>query len=204
MTNILTAAEAAGALRVASTDANMLVLLPLVDDYIKDATGRDWTLDSTIQPKAKAAAIMLLVQWYENPAMQASGLADLTHGLNAVLMQLEVKARQLAASGIPDESLAIAASNPLDGSADVSITVHPVVIFNHEMATGATTAVSLKDSDGNTVSATKALDVTKKILTLTPTASLAAGTTYTLEIDAAADVYGATFTDDLTFTTVAA
>ena len=49
MANILTAAEAANVLRCLTTDAAMLQLLPQVDKYIKTATGRDWTADTTIE-----------------------------------------------------------------------------------------------------------------------------------------------------------
>jgi hypothetical protein len=35
---------------------------------------------------------MLLVQWYENPAMIAGGIVSLSYGLSAVLTQLEARA----------------------------------------------------------------------------------------------------------------
>jgi hypothetical protein len=91
-TNILTAAEAAEVLRCETTDALMLALLPSIDAYIENATGHDWTADTSIHESAKAAARMLLVMWYENPAMQASGITSLSHGLAAVLAQLEALA----------------------------------------------------------------------------------------------------------------
>ncbi len=96
MANILTAQEAASVLRISAADAVMLALLPQVDAYIQTATGRDWTADSPIRPEAKAAARMLIVQWYENPAMVGSGLAVLAFGLKAALTQLEAIALQLA------------------------------------------------------------------------------------------------------------
>jgi len=67
MPNILTAAEAANFVRTESTDAVLLMLLPHVDEYLFNATGHDWTADSTINPVAKLAAGMLLVNWYDNP-----------------------------------------------------------------------------------------------------------------------------------------
>jgi hypothetical protein len=87
--NILTAAEAATVLRTVDTDQNMLDLLPQVDAYIQNATGRDWTQDNPIRPEVKSAARMLLTMWYENPAMLASGISSLSHGLAAALVQLE-------------------------------------------------------------------------------------------------------------------
>ena len=88
MANILTAAEAAAVLRCDETDTLMLQLLPQVDAFIERATGRDWSADSEISERAKAAAQMLLTQWYENPAMIGSE-GSLAFGLGAVLAQLE-------------------------------------------------------------------------------------------------------------------
>jgi len=94
--NVLTAAEAATVLRTLTTDQNMLDLLPLVDSYIKLATGRDWAADSPIRPEAKSAARILLVQWYENPGMLAQGMSVLSAGLTSCLTQLEALALELA------------------------------------------------------------------------------------------------------------
>lgn len=86
--SILTAAEAANALRCAEDDALMLQLLPQVDAYIYRATGRDWSADSPISERAKSAATMLVVAWHENPAMIGTE-TGLQFGLSAVLTQLE-------------------------------------------------------------------------------------------------------------------
>jgi predicted aspartyl protease len=95
MANILTAAQAANALRCEVTDPAMLDLMPQVDEYIKTATGRNWAADTTIDPVAIAAARMLLVMWYENPAMVGSQTV-LSYGLGNALTQLEAKALILA------------------------------------------------------------------------------------------------------------
>lgn len=92
MANILTATEAANVLRAATNDPLMSDLLPAIDLYIRQATGRDWTADSTINPVAKSAARMLLVMWHENPAMMGQGTGALSHGLAACLTQLEALA----------------------------------------------------------------------------------------------------------------
>ncbi len=88
MANILTAAEAANFLRSTSDDAVMLQFLPLVDQYLKQATGHDWATDSTIHNTAKLAAGMLLTYWYDNPGMvgQAPG------ALSGALVALEAEA----------------------------------------------------------------------------------------------------------------
>ena len=94
MASILTTAEAANVLRTTQDDQTMLDLLPQVDAYIKNATGRDWTLDTPISPEAKSAARMLLVRWHEDPGQMAAG--TLTFGLTAALVQLEAIALELA------------------------------------------------------------------------------------------------------------
>lgn len=90
MANILTAGEASTVLRCDITDADMLALLPLVDAYIKNATGHDWAADTAIRAEAKSAARMLLTLWHENPGMITSGMTTLGFGLSAALTQLEV------------------------------------------------------------------------------------------------------------------
>lgn len=201
MANILTAAEAANLLRTVQTDPDMLALLPLVDAYLKNATGRDWAGDSSIRPEAKSAARMLLVMWHENPSMIGQGITSLTHGLSAALLQLEALALELETSGVPGEDLELTACFPSDGSIDVAITANMVLIFNHEMASGATASVSLKDAAGAVVAGTNSLDATTKILTVNPTASLISEAYYTLVITHAADVYGMTLETEIRFRT---
>lgn len=85
---ILTAAEAANFLRTHADDAVMLQLMPLVDEYLKNASGHDWTTDSTKHPTAKLAAGMLLSFWYDQPLMVGQTPAP----LSAALVQLEAEA----------------------------------------------------------------------------------------------------------------
>lgn len=91
MANILTTAEAANFVRTDISDAVMLMLLPQVDEFIRRATGRDWTADGTISSIAKAAAGMLLVQWYDNPGQMGPEL-PMSFGLINTLSQLEAEA----------------------------------------------------------------------------------------------------------------
>jgi len=85
---ILTSAEASVVLRCEDDDPDMLALLPLVDSYIYNATGRDWAADVTIYPEAKSAARMLLVKWHEDPGgITSEGVLD--WGLRACLIQLK-------------------------------------------------------------------------------------------------------------------
>jgi hypothetical protein len=93
MPTILTAAEAADVLRLEVTHPDMLTLLPLVDSYIQNATGRNWAADAVIHKTAKAAARILLVQWFENPGQFGSGSTP-PYGFQAVVGQLEAIALQ--------------------------------------------------------------------------------------------------------------
>jgi hypothetical protein len=86
--NILTATEASRFIRSTATDPMMLQYLPLIDQYLLNATGHDWTTDATIHPTAKIAAGMLLCYWYDNPG--AVGTAPDT--VINQLVQLEAEA----------------------------------------------------------------------------------------------------------------
>lgn len=88
MTNILTDAQAANFLRTNTTDAVMLMLLPLVDEYLINATGHDWAADETKDKTAVTAAGMLLTAWYDNPGMVGQAPAAVL----STLTQLEAKA----------------------------------------------------------------------------------------------------------------
>lgn len=197
--HILTDAEAAVALRCEVTDTNMLQLLPLVDKYIEMATGRDWTIDATIYPEAKSAARMLLVRWHEDPGGMVSG-DTLGPGIRACLTQLEAKALELATSGVPSEALDLVGYVPAAGSI-AATTITPVLIFNHEMTTGALAKITLEDSGGVTVASAVTKDATNKLITITPTVSLAASSGYTIVVDYAMDIYGLTYSTTIGFTT---
>jgi hypothetical protein len=96
--NVLTEEEAAIALRCDEDDPNLLELLPLVDAYLKQATGRDWANDDPVPPEAKSAARLLLIQMHENPGgLPVSGqmTSGLTFGLPAALLQLKVLGMEL-------------------------------------------------------------------------------------------------------------
>ena len=79
-------------MRLASTDAVITLLLPQIDAYIRNATGRDWSQDDPISQDAKAAARLLLVKWYEDPGDLTSSANALGWGLRSMLVQLEAKA----------------------------------------------------------------------------------------------------------------
>ena len=78
----------------ASDYPQLLILLPSIDEYIKDSTGRDWGLDNPIDPTAKIAAVVLLVNWFDNPGAIGSidgfrkTMIDLTGKLQAKALVL--------------------------------------------------------------------------------------------------------------------
>lgn len=94
--SILTLAEAAAVLKITpipdddNPDLVLNMALAGADDFIKTATGYDWAADTTIDPTAKMAASMLLVQFYENPAMTGSDM-DLPYGVTSRIEQLRAK-----------------------------------------------------------------------------------------------------------------
>jgi hypothetical protein len=91
MAHILTADQAANALRVPNTDPRLTDLLPQVDLFIERATGRDWAQDTQKNQIAVMAATILMVMAYDNPSMVLPG-ADVPFGLTSTLAQLEAEA----------------------------------------------------------------------------------------------------------------
>jgi hypothetical protein len=120
--NILTEIEAANVLRVDVDDPLIGDLLPQVDAYILQATGRDWTADTTIRPEAKSAARMLLVRWHEDPGGLGSGAATLDFGLRAALVQLEALAMRYKAFQGRDGAGAVALPGAVVGDTVVTVT----------------------------------------------------------------------------------
>jgi hypothetical protein len=90
MPNILTPDQAANALRVPNNDPRLLDLLPQVDRIVERATGRSWAKDTIQNPVAVAAATMLLVMMFDNPAMLSQDVS-LPFGLTSSLAQLEAE-----------------------------------------------------------------------------------------------------------------
>ena len=70
---ILTQDDAMHVLRYTSIDAMppivTTLLLPAIDDFLKTATGKDWSADNPVDPLAQLAAQVLLVRWFDDPGM---------------------------------------------------------------------------------------------------------------------------------------
>lgn len=88
--------------------------------------------------------------------------------------------------------------DPADGSTGVPVDVKPVLTFNRKLASYSASLMLYDTQDAVTSSVT--LDVTGKVLTLTPASGLAAGTKYAIAISAVA-VDGPSLRAVLQFTT---
>jgi hypothetical protein len=88
--------EAADMLKLESAEDNpqLNIILPAVDDYIKTATGKDWSKDNPIDPIAKLVACVLLVRWFEDPGMIGkatdAGVIGLIGQLHAKALEVQV------------------------------------------------------------------------------------------------------------------
>jgi len=94
---ILTAQEAADILRIVDpADYPQLnIILPFVDDFIKTATGRDWSDDDPVDPTAKMLAGALTARWFDDPG-QMGNIADNDIGVKSLVVQLHAKALEMA------------------------------------------------------------------------------------------------------------
>jgi phi13 family phage major tail protein len=79
------------------------------------------------------------------------------------------------------------ASTPVDKATGVGESVKPVLTFSNSLAADAVTIVK---ADGTLVAADKSYDSTGKILTITPSAALTSGATYSIIVAGVADVFG--------------
>jgi len=86
--NVLSAVEASLMLRCDVDDQVMLQYLPLIDQYLLNATGHDWAADTVISDTAKAAAGMVLTSWYDNPG----AVGNAPTSVLGLLVQLEAEA----------------------------------------------------------------------------------------------------------------
>jgi len=95
--SILTPQEAADMLRLSDpTDYPQFdILLPFVDDFIKTATGYDWSTDAVIDPTAKMLASALMARWFDDPG-QMGAIKDNDIGVKSLIGQLHGKALQAA------------------------------------------------------------------------------------------------------------
>lgn len=202
MANILTPTEAANVLRCSEDDPLMGELLQAIDTHLESITGWNWAAENPVDQDAKSAARVLLVRWHGDPGMIGQVELGLDRHFQALKVLLKTKVMEKKAGGLPDQPLGIDRILPKDGSTEIAVEISPVIVFNHKMTAGAAGRVCLKDSNGVTVTVTVTLDVTGKIMTISPSAPLENGRQYAIVIDAAPDIYGETLSDEIGFSTV--
>jgi hypothetical protein len=122
----------------------------------------------------------------------------------------------IAISSSADETAPIPTFNPTNVATDVLITVIPTITFNEPVRKTDGSALESSDlsglivfkktsSGGVDVAYTAAIDASKKVITVTPTAALDNAQVYYLEMKAVEDLSGNDFTGaNITFTTIAA
>lgn len=90
----------------------------------------------------------------------------------------------------PLDSLAVT-SSPLNNATDVLVSANVVLSFNYEIAE-CPNPILMVQSTSTPVACAYAWDTANKVLTINPNSNLTAGTTYTLTIQGATDVYNRT------------
>jgi len=86
------------------------------------------------------------------------------------------------------DAIALSSIAPADGATTASRTGNIVLTFNNAIATSFVSIIAALT--GDVFACTQAWDATKKILTITPSSSLAATTKYVVAINGVTDVYG--------------
>jgi len=91
--------------------------------------------------------------------------------------------------GVAPAALTLSISNPANNAVGVALTVKPALTFNNALSSYIS-IVLLNETDNALVANTMALDVTNKILTITPGANLVTGKTYDIILTGITDIYG--------------
>lgn len=92
--------------------------------------------------------------------------------------------------------LTLSSSNPANNATGVILTVKPALTFNNAI-TGYLSTVLLNESDNSLVANTLSLDITGKILTITPSTNLVTGKTYDIILTGVTDLYGQVLTQQI-------
>lgn len=99
-------------------------------------------------------------------------------------------------------ALTLSSSAPIDAATAVALTTKPVLTFNNAIS-NYSNIILLDETDDTIVAKTMSLDVTGKILTISPTASLVTAKTYDIILIGVTDAYGQVLAQQINkFTTV--
>lgn len=101
---------------------------------------------------------------------------------------------------VTPSALALSASDPADGASGVAVSKTITLTFNNALKNDAIYNVVVVKADGTHVAAVKSLDTDKKVMTVDPSASLNASSTYIVSIGVT-DVYGSHLSTAINFGT---
>ncbi|NMC84290.1 MAG: hypothetical protein GYA58_03290 [Anaerolineaceae bacterium] len=99
-------------------------------------------------------------------------------------------------------ALALSSATPADDAVDVALAANVLLTFNNALSDSAVNNVTLMDGNGTAIECARALNTSKKVLTLDPVTSLESGEIYTVVISGVADVFGQMLTTILSFSTI--
>ena len=103
-------------------------------------------------------------------------------------------------AAVAASALSLSSSTPADGASGVVITSNLVLTFNNALPAGSIANVVVVKADGTAVASVVTLDATAKILTINPSASLDAASTYIVAYGVT-DIYGQTLNGAINFGT---
>ncbi len=101
---------------------------------------------------------------------------------------------------VAPSALALSVSDPVDNATAVAVDKTITLTFNNALIAGAIYGVVVVKADGTPVTTVNSLDVTKKIMTVDPSANLTAASTYIVTYGVT-DIYGQTLQGAINFTT---
>lgn len=101
---------------------------------------------------------------------------------------------------VAPSALALSVSDPVDGATAVAVDKTVTLTFNNALIAGAIYGVVVVKADGTPVTTVNSLDVTKKIMTVNPSANLDAASTYIVTYGVT-DIYGQTLQAAINFAT---
>jgi hypothetical protein len=87
------------------------------------------------------------------------------------------------------------ATVPADAAVAVVVSDNIVLTFSNALANGAEDGIILTSAAGVSVAAARTIDAARKVVTINPTASLSASTSYLLVVPSVTDIYGQTLAD---------
>lgn len=156
----------------------------------------DYTYFNMLTGKGETGQISIVVN------SDGAGNAGESSAIDIELKKVGAAPIEYTYAGVGVAAVSLISIAPLDGSTTASRTGTIVLTFNNAIASSFVSIINALL--GDVFACTQVWDATKKILTITPTGTLAATTKYVVAINGVKDVYGQTLaTAGKDFTTVA-